>query len=98
VLAALAEASLTGIAQPFDAIAITGEGPPLTVGITATSLMSNVNGNNGLAGYHASTLAHYLAQFNGTLVLDQHKHWRFDGGSEWGSNPPATGLPAARRF
>ncbi|HLZ41561.1 MAG TPA: hypothetical protein VKQ11_11385 [Candidatus Sulfotelmatobacter sp.] len=23
---------------------------------------------------------------------------RGNGGSEWGSNPPATGLPAARRF
>jgi hypothetical protein len=36
----------------------------------------------------------------GTPIAVQQKlmRHRIDGGSEWGSNPPVTGLPAARRF
>jgi|HubBroStandDraft_5_1064220.scaffolds.fasta_scaffold3593367_1 hypothetical protein len=45
----------------------------------------------------------HAEKFNGSIaflectVLDDERTWE-SGGSEWGSNPPATGLPAARRF
>jgi hypothetical protein len=45
-----------------------------------------------------SRLAHYLAHSKARKCKSPMFTRVLDGGSEWGSNPPVTGLPAARRF